>query len=63
MLTVEDGDCGLDAMCIMSSLPRTSAARDALRHELADLLCVNAEHHQLMDAMVASQDKHHKILF
>lgn len=63
MLTVEDGDCGLDSMCIMSSLPRTRAARDMLRHELADFLCVNAEHHQLMDAMVASQDKHHKILF
>ena len=40
--TIGNGDCGLDMMCQMLSLPETQEARDALRIELRDYLYLHA---------------------
>jgi hypothetical protein len=51
--TVCDGDCGLDAMCIMASLPQHVDQRTQLRDEIYEYIIQRAEEPQFHDLLVA----------
>ena len=59
-----DGDCGLDAMCMMARLPQNADQRDKLREEIYEYIIQRAEEPQLHDLLVAcaelSLDEVHK---
>ena len=50
--TVCDGDCGLDAMCMMARLQQNADQRDKLREEIHDYIVQRAEEPQLHDLLV-----------
>ena len=51
ILTVADGDCGFDVMCLMSGEPRRLAARNALRTELRNFVLKHAGNRALVSCM------------
>jgi len=56
LATVCDGDCGLDAMCMMLGQPSCFAARRDLRITISDYLIPRIGEHWMHDVMVACQE-------
>ena len=55
--TIADGDCALDALCIVSVADRTPASRNAIRAELSTLL-LNSLGNSLMESTFAMCQEH-----
>ena len=55
--TIADGDCALDALCIVSVADRTLASRNAIRAELSNLL-LNSLGNSLMENTFAMCQEH-----
>ncbi|MCP4245177.1 MAG: hypothetical protein GY772_31950, partial [bacterium] len=51
--TVMEGDCGVDAACMMLGLPQTTEKRSALRSEVSDYLCERSESPWMHDMLAA----------
>jgi hypothetical protein len=56
ILTVADGDCGFDVMCLMSGEPRRAAARNALRTELRNFVLKHAGNRALVACMFGTAE-------
>ena len=57
--TVTDGDCGIDAMCVLSSSPQNAQTRVTLRAQLSEFFLRNAEHNGLQTALRCAQEFAH----
>ena len=56
MGTVADGDCGIDAMCVMAGFNQTAAVRQNLRTELSDFIFAHSETMWLQSALGCCQE-------
>ena len=54
--TIADGDCAIDAMCVLSGIERSFESRNSLRQKLHDFLICNAAHVGLQRAVDLTQE-------
>ena len=54
--TIADGDCAVDAMCVLAGLERSFESRNNLRQKLRDFLICNASHVGLQNSANLTQE-------
>jgi len=59
--TIADGDCGLDAMCLMLGVPRTLASRRTIRHDCSKFARTNVGNRALIAMLHTTGEMHENL--